>query len=110
DLGLNRGIHAHDPKPPDFDQAVKRGWSRRRHGITLPGEDDPIVRDEARTLIDGPERQVGLAAARRPAEQDPVPVDGDAGGVDRDHGGRGWAMVIPASITAVRKSGYISRQ
>src|SRR6202044_3678153 len=73
DPGLGGGIHAHDPKPPDFDQAVKRRWGRSYHVFAMPGEDDLVVRDQLRTAIDGPERKVGLTAAGGAAQQYAMP-------------------------------------
>src|ERR1700743_2083699 len=66
----------------------------------MPSADARVVRDQSPTLVDSPERQVRFAAARRPAQQDSVPVNGDAGGVDCDHGGRGGGMQKGASIMA----------
>src|SRR5205085_5255861 len=43
-----------------------------------------IVADQRRAAVDQPERQVGLAAARRASMLHPLAADGDAGGLDRE--------------------------
>ncbi len=57
--------------------------ARASEAPAVLGEHRIIVADEARAAIDQAQREIGLAAARRPPISTPRPADRDAGGVER---------------------------
>ena len=63
-----------------------RGRRRRRQAgdqpVAVAGQQGQVVGDQRRAAVDQAQRQVRLAAARRPAQQHADPIERDASGLD----------------------------
>ena len=74
-------IHADNTNAAHLEQT---GEVLRRHHIKARlgfNKIDTVIGDQHRAPIDQPERQIGLAGAGRPPDQNPGPVEGDGTGV-----------------------------
>ena len=80
------------PSPRTSSLPASAAGAEATSDVALPGDDDLIVRHQpdgaqparraAAMMVDQPQHQIGLAAARRAQQQHAMAVDGDAAAMD----------------------------
>ncbi len=96
--------HRDDADPPHFDAPGDLGGSAGDQDLAGSHHQSLVVADQRRAAINQPQREVGLAGARRAFDQDGATADGDCGGMQPVRGQDGQNELLQRGSASGRRT------